>query len=114
MTKKSIKSATNFIRAVAKNPGAYPENFISIPMDPDLIATVLSRERTRLVQYLLKHGPSGSVHKLAAALDRNYASVSRDLGVLIDMGLVASEKHGKAKELRATGRPVLITTGSAA
>lgn len=114
MTKKtSIKSATDFIRAVAKDPGSYPENFISLPMDPDLIASVLSRERTRLVQYLLKHGPTGSVHALADALDRNYASVSRDLGVLIDMGLVASEKHGKNKELRATGRPVLITTDGA-
>lgn len=109
----SIKAATDFIRGVAKDPGAYPENFISLPMDPDLIASVLSRERTRLVQYLVQHGPSDSVHALAEALHRNYASVSRDVGVLVDIGLVASDRRGKTKELRATGRPVLITNAAA-
>jgi predicted transcriptional regulator len=105
---KGIKAATDFIRAVAKAPAAYPETFISLPMDPDLIASVLSRERTRLVQYLLQHGPAHSVHALAEALHRNYASVSRDLGVLIDIGLVAAEQQGRTKELRATGRPVIV------
>lgn len=111
--KKSIKSATDFVRKVAKDPKSFPQNFISLPMDPDLIASVLSRERTRLVQYLQQHGPADSLHALADALDRNYASVSRDVGVLIDIGLVAAEQKGKTKELRATGRSVLITDGTA-
>ena len=108
MGKKDIRSATDFIRAVIKDPDAYPDTFISLPMDPELIATVLSRERTRLVQYLQLHGPMNSVHRLADALHRNYASVSRDLGVLVDLGLVATQKKGKEKEIQATGRPILI------
>lgn len=111
--KANIRSATDFIRAVVKDPAAYPDNFISLPMDPELIATVLSRERTRLVQYLQQHGPQNSVHRLADALHRNYASVSRDLGVLVDLGLVSTEKRGKAKEIQATGRPILIVSSGA-
>lgn len=103
-----MKTATDFVRIVIKDPGSYPDSFISLPMDPDLIASVLSRERTRLVQYLERHGPAGSVHALADALGRNYASVSRDLGVLIDIGLVESRLQGKTKRLTATRRPVLI------
>lgn len=109
--KTDIRTATDFIRAVVKDPAAYPDNFISLPMDPELIATVLSRERTRLVQYLQQHGPQNSVHRLADALHRNYASVSRDLGVLVDLGLVATQKRGKQKEIQATGRPILIMGG---
>ncbi len=112
MPRNEIKGATDFIRAFVKNPSAYPDTFISLPMDPELIATVLSRQRTRLVQYLQQHGPLDSVHRLADALHRNYASVSRDLGVLIDLGLVSAEKRGRTKEIHATGRPIIIV-GSA-
>lgn len=103
-----MKAAADFIQAVVNDPASYPDSFISLPMDPDLIASVLSRERTRLVQYLEQHGPALSVHALADALDRNYASVSRDLGVLIDIGLIEARLHGKTKHLSATHRPVLI------
>ena len=113
MAKNEIKSATDFIRNFVQNPGAYPDTFISLPMDPELIATVLSRERTRLIQYLQQHGPLASVHRLAEALHRNYASVSRDLGVLIDLGLISAERRGKTKEISATGRPIIIMGASA-
>jgi predicted transcriptional regulator len=108
MRKVDMRQATDFIRAVVRDPAAFPGSFISLPMDPDLIATVLSRERIRLVQLLQIRGPIDTVHGLADALHRNYASVSRDLGFLVGMGLVVTEKRGRRKAIQATGRPILI------
>jgi len=101
-------AATDFIRTVASSPERFPERFIDLPMDPDLILRILSRERTRLMQYLNDHGPVESVHALAEALDRNYASVSRDLGVLGEIGLVETHREGKNKSIRSTRLPILI------
>lgn len=107
-SKDRIHEATDFIRRVVDHPDAFPERFISIPMDPDLVARILSRERSRLVRYLQEHGPADSLHDLAAALQRNYPSVSRDVGALVEIGLLATEKHGRTKRIMATGRPVIV------
>lgn len=103
-----MKRATAFIRKVIENPDAYPDTFIALPRDPALISKVLSRERTKIVDYLESYGPVGSLQALADALRRDKAAVSRDLDVLIEVGLVRSQRRGRRKELRATGRPIII------
>lgn len=107
-SKDRIHDATDFVRRVVARPEDYPERFVSIPMDPDLIRQVLSRERSRLVRYLQEHGPVASLHDLADALGRNYPSVSRDVGALVEFGLLDTEKVGRMKRIRATGRPVVV------
>ena len=108
-SKDRMHEATDFIRKVIADPDAYPQRFVSIPMDPDMVATVLSRERTRLVRFLLANGPSEDLHALADDLERNYASVSRDVGVLVDMGLLRTERVGRSKRITATGVPVIVS-----
>lgn len=106
--KDRIHDATDFIRRVVDHPEAFPERFVSIPMDPDLIARVLSREKSRLVRHLQEHGAVDSLHALAAALGRNYPSVSRDVSALVEAGLLTTERHGRTKRIIATGRPVIV------
>ncbi len=81
-----MRAAMDFVARVARRPEEYPERFVALPMDPDVIAAILSRERTRLLQFLAREGPTPSVEALAGALKRNYASVSRDVGVLEQAG----------------------------
>lgn len=109
-TKKSdpMRQATDLVRAVVEHPDDYPDRFVVLPMDPDVIARILSRERTRVVAYLQRHGPAPSLRVLAAELDRNYASLSRDVSALTSMGLVETIRRGKEKQIQATGRPILI------
>ncbi len=103
-----MRAAMDFVARVARRPEEYPERFVALPMDPDVIAAILSRERTRLLQFLAREGPTPSVEALAGALKRNYASVSRDVGVLEQAGLVRTELHGKTKWVAATGLPVVV------
>lgn len=49
-----------------------------------------------------------SVGALSVRLHRDETRVSRDLAVLADMGLVALERTGKSKRIRAEPKPILL------
>lgn len=108
MTDDPMQEATAFIRQVVADPTAFPRRFVSLPLDPELIVALLSRQRLRMVQYLREHGPVGSVEQLAADLGRNYASVSRDVGALRGAGLLESHQEGHRRRLQATRLPIVI------
>lgn len=103
-----MKRAFDFFDEVIKNPDAYPDSFVAIPRDPDLIAKLLSRERTKILDYLEKNGPLESLQMLADALGRDKGAVSRDVGSLAAVGLVNVSKNGRRKRLNATRRPILV------
>lgn len=101
-----MKSATAFVRKVAKNPAAYPDSFVAIRRDT--IAKILSGERSRLLDLLEKKGPFPEVQKLAEALHRLPSAVARDLRDLEAVGLVERRRHGKSVLIEATQKPVLV------
>lgn len=110
MTERRPDHAFDALAHWLEHPQRFPADFISIPLD--LVPRVLTTQRTRLLAYLEEHGPVDSVEALAAALGRNYASVSRDVGYLLGGRFVAAEQHGHCKRLRAAGLPILITPAS--
>jgi predicted transcriptional regulator len=108
-TKKVMRRATGFIRKVARAPpGSYPENFIALEWGSPLLLQIMSGEKTRLIEYLRTHGPVDSVTTLSEALGRSREAVSRDLQVLVNVGVVHAEQHGRHKSLRATDQPIVV------
>lgn len=101
-----MKSATAFIRKVAKNPEAYPDQFVAIRREA--VAKILSGERTRLLDLLESHGPFPELRQLAKALKRKPSAVARDLKDLEAAGLVTRRRHGKRVTIEATEKPVLV------
>lgn len=85
-----------------------PDDFVLLPLDQDLITSVLSRERIRLITWLKLHGPATSIEHIAEALDRTPSALSRDIAALEGVGLLAVEKKGRKKAVVATHRPILI------
>lgn len=71
----------------------------------------LTPERLRLLDHLAEADRPLNVTALAAALKRDKKNVSEDLGVLLDLGLVAMEVRGREKVPRALGREIRIVLG---
>lgn len=103
-----MQGALDFAAKVMQHPETYPDSFVSIPRDAELIRRLLSPERNRILDYLEQHGPVGSLQSLADGLHRDKGAVSRDLVLLIEVGLVEARREGRHKRLRATGRPIII------
>jgi predicted transcriptional regulator len=105
---KWVDDAFDLARHVIENDELYPDRFVAIPASSPLVPTLFSAERRRLLMELKEHGEHDSIGDLAACVGRDATRVSRDLQILIKVGLVETKKHGKTKSVRATGRPVII------
>lgn len=103
-----IRGAFDVARRVADAPEEYPEHFVVVPLDPDILGEVLSRERLRMLRAVREDGPFESVNDLAAHLDRDQSRVSRDLRRLVDAGLVVTERVGRAKQVAASDREIML------
>lgn len=105
---RNLRRASALARDVIAHPEQYPDRFVAIPLEPDPVASLLSRERLRLLRELRDEGPYDSVGALAKALGREATRVSRDVAVLSAVGLVLVERRGKAKRVRAVNRPIIL------
>lgn len=105
---KWVKDSFDLAEHVVEHDDLYPDHFVAIPASSPLASTLFSGERRRLLTELKEHGEHESIGDLAACVDRDPTRVSRDLKLLIQIGLVETKRHGKTKSVRATGRPVII------
>lgn len=85
-----------------------PDGAILVPLRHDVLTRVFTIQRIRLLQHLRDHGTVGSLDELAKALGRHASHVSVDVRYLTGLGLVATRRRGHAKEIAATGRPIVI------
>lgn len=90
-----------------KHLDSLPSEFTVMRLDHDLIASILTRERIRLINHLRKHGPYESLQELADDLGRDKTAVSRDLHHLED-SLVKVEKTGRRKRIWAPDTPIIL------
>jgi predicted transcriptional regulator len=91
-----------------KDPSAYPERFTVLPLDPEIIYKVFTPERIRLLRVLREEGPFDSVQALANRVGRDESRVSRDLSYMEPSRLVKLKRHGKAKKVSASDKPIWI------
>lgn len=103
-----IRHAFDLARRVAEHPESYPEHFVVVPLDPDILKGIFSEERIRMLYAIREEGPFESVNELASFLDRDQSRVSRDLRMLVDAGLVLTERVGKSKRVLASDREILL------
>lgn len=111
MKKKSQDAMAEAFRAldpILAAPEKYPEHLVVLPAGSPILAKIFSKEPTRIIEYLRKHGPVSSIRQLAEVLGRDPAAVSRDVQVLERYGLLSTSQYGREKQLSATDRPVLV------
>ncbi|MHB8584813.1 MAG: HVO_A0114 family putative DNA-binding protein [Thermoplasmatota archaeon] len=93
-----------------EKPDAYREQFIALPMDPELLARIFTPQRIRLFNEVRSAGGFESLNALAEALGRPQNRVSRDVGDLSDAGLINVERHGKSKRIHSIDKPIILAS----
>ncbi len=102
----SAQAAKRLLHDLLEHPDRYPDDFVNIPLDEEVLPQILTPQRIRLLRVLRDEGPFDSVTSLAERLQRDVSRVSRDLTTLDN--LVELERTGKAKRVSYAGRPILI------
>jgi predicted transcriptional regulator len=105
---RNIERAFDLVREVADHPDRFPDQFVAIPLDPETLARLFSKERLRLLRVLRDAGPFESIGALADALERDQTRVSRDLVELVHAGLARIERRGKTKIVKASDRAIVL------
>jgi len=105
---RNVERGIALLRDAIANPEDYPDRFVCIPLDPDLIPKILSRERIRLMREVLEVGEFDSVQELAVRLGRDPTRVGRDLKDLEIRGLLSLEREGKRKRIKARPVPIIL------
>lgn len=96
-----VSSADDFFDIVESIIGE-PENFDRIPdnmlfaKDYETIHQILTEKRLELIR-TIKGNPNKNIDALAEILHRKREAVSRDLGILEEMGIIKLKRKGKSK-----------------
>ena len=98
---RRIDAAFDFITRVLEHPERYPDEAILFLMDPAEIASVVTKERLRILREL-ESKDYASIADLARSLGRNVSRVRKDLLMLERFDLVRFSKTGN----RVRARPV--------
>src|SRR5881396_3002888 len=96
--RRRIDEAFAFVERVMEHPERYPDEAILFLMDPSEIASVVTKERLRILKELSERG-------YPSFLDRDVSRVRKDLLALERLGLVTLTKSGNRirARLAATG-----------
>jgi len=102
--RRRIDEAFAFVERVMEHPERYPDEAILFLMDPSEIASVVTKERLRILKELSERGYP-SFLDLARSLDRDVSRVRKDLLAFERLGLVTLTKSGNRirARLAATG-----------
>lgn len=105
---RNIDQAFDLIENVMEKPEDYPESFVVLPLDPEILSRVFTVERVRLFQELRRAGHVESLNELAASLGRAQSGVSRDVKALRSFGLIREKRVGKSKTFEARRNSIVV------
>ncbi len=110
---RKIEDAFAFIRRVTEHPERFPETAILFLMDPEEIASVITKERLHLLQ-ALQNREYPTIMALAQSLGRDVSRVRKDLLVLERFDLARISKKGNRVRARpaATGIYIPLVAGA--
>lgn len=94
---------------LVQNPDKYPDDFIFVPLDSEIMYSVLTKERSRVLRALRVHGEFPSVGALAAHLEREITRVGRDVALLEHHGFVSTRREGKNKVVEGSPRTIVVS-----
>ncbi len=104
---RRIDAAFDFITRVLEHPERYPDEAILFLMDPAEIASVVTKERLRILREL-EGKDYASIADLARSLGRNVSRVRKDLLMLERFDLVRFSKTGNRVLARPTATGIYI------
>jgi len=102
-----IDAAFDFIERVVKEPERYPDEAILFLLDPGEIASVVTKERLRILREL-EGKDHTSIADLARSLARDVSRVRKDLLTLARFDLVRFSKTGNRVHARPTATGIYI------
>jgi len=105
--RRRIDEAFAFVERVMEHPERYPDEAILFLMDPSEIASVVTKERLRILKELSERGYP-SFLDLARSLDRAASRVRKDLLALERLGLVTLTKSGNRVRARPAATGIYI------
>lgn len=105
--RRRIDTAFEFLGRVAEHPERFPDEAVLFLLEPSEVASVMTKERLRLLRELgAKEYPS--LVALAEALGRDVSRVRKDLLVLERLDLVGFSKSGNRLRVRPTATGIYI------
>lgn len=107
---EAVDDAFAIVWRTLRNPDAFPDNAVVIPIrsivkDP---RSPLSRQRLRLLEVVRHEGPFASITELATTLGRPRTRVGDDVELLRATGLVETRRQGRDLWVGATARIVVL------
>jgi len=105
--RRRIDTAFEFLGRVADHPERFPDEAVLFLLEPSEVASVMTKERLRLLRELeAKEYPS--LVTLAEALGRDVSRVRKDLLILERLDLVGFSKSGNRLRVRPTATGIYI------
>src|SRR6266487_4852826 len=104
---RRIDAAFEFIGRVMERPDRFPDEAVLFLMDPAEVASVITKERLRILGKL-EEEDYPSIVALADALGRDVSRVRKDLLSLERLGLVKLSKSGNRIRARPTATGIYI------
>lgn len=97
MSKNELEQFGNIINKVFDNPDMYPDRVTFLSLTKEEERQLLTPKRIELLR-TIRENKQHSISELAKTLRRDIASVSRDLKVLENHGIVDLEREGHRKK----------------
>jgi len=86
------------VESVLRDPSKFddlPDNMIFV-QDYEILRKILTEKRLELIR-AIKVNPNKNIDALAEILHRKREAVSRDLGILKEMGIIELKRKGKSR-----------------
>lgn len=97
MSKKSLEMFDRMVEYALKNPEASPDRLLVLSMKQETLDKIFTPKRMEIMRTIKSKNPS-SVGVLAKEVNRPVESVSRDLKILENYGLLGLTQEGKRKK----------------
>ena len=91
-----------------EDPEGTPDRYSIVELSPEVNYKVMTKERTRLPERLKSNPEIMSIIELSEEVERPAESVSRDLKILKNYGLIDLEKNRRKKVPRLISNKVVI------
>ena len=90
---KKFETTKEFFKEVWKNPEAFPDKALIMPLDKQEITEIFTKKRIELIQEIAKSDLSLS--ELAEKTKRKLSAIQRDIEILEKAGILEKEKIGR-------------------
>ena len=107
MSKKSVEIFDKMMDSIIENPEIMPERIVVLSLSKEKMSEILTPARIELIKIIKENRPE-SVGELVKITKRPIESISRDLRILANYGILEFVQVGKIKKPRIEKDMILI------